>query len=205
MIKPLTVYCVGGVSGHSYDAIKECFGKRSERLTQMGYNVLHPWIAQEHLRNELSLRSVGYDHNPVTTNKAIRATDFWRVDQCDILFPDFTRCKDRVSVGTVSEMSRAYAKDKLIITVLPKENIHNHAFILEMSGVIFEDIESAYDYFGMMAGIEKPKHIHEPAVYYKNGHQTVPCQIKCGLCGLATAWLEGESTAWQHWNAGYIK
>lgn len=208
MLKPLTIYCIGGVSGHSYDAIKECFEKRSERLTKMGYNVLHPWIAQEHLRNELSLRSVGYDDNPVTTNKAICATDFWRVDQCDILFPDFTRCKERVSIGSVSEMSRAYAKEKLIISVLPKDNIHNHAFILEMSGVIFEEIEDAYNYFSMLAGIEPstPKHIHSPAVYYQTNTGGSMCRVQCDNCGIHSgAWVSTEEFAWRDWHAGVRK
>jgi hypothetical protein len=117
----------------------------------MGYNVFHPWIGKDNLRNELSVRSVGYDDNPITTNKAIRSVDFWRVDQSDILFPDFTRCKDVASIGTVAEMSRAYDRGKLIVTVLPEDNIHRHAFVLEMSSVVFETIEEAYTYFQMLS------------------------------------------------------
>jgi len=106
----LKVYTIGPISGMSY---KECvahFTRRKEALIKMGFKVFHPMLGEGFLRNEIELKSVGYEDNPITTNKAITSVDFWRVDQSDILFADFTESGDRVSIGTVAEMSRDIQK-----------------------------------------------------------------------------------------------
>ena len=143
----LTVYTVGPISGLSYDECVEHFNVRKDKLKAWGYDVLHPMLGKEFLRNELSVKSVGYDNQPICTNHAIVQVDFWRVDQADILFVDFTKAADRVSIGSVAEMSRGFQQGKLIITVMPKENIHQHAFVIEMSSIIFETLDEAFIYF----------------------------------------------------------
>lgn len=143
-MKERTIYLAGPISGLSYDDAITHFIERANKLSN--YDILHPMLGKEHLRSELELKAQGYG-NPISTNHAILFADFWRVDQCDILFIDLTKGKDRVSIGTVAEMSRAFAKNKLIITVLPDDNIHNHAFILEMSTIIFKTTDEAINYF----------------------------------------------------------
>jgi len=143
--KQYTIYLAGPISGLSYDDAVNVFVDRSIELRGMGYNVIHPMLGKEYLRNELKLKEHGYK-NPQSTNHAIVQTDFWRVDRADILYVDLTLGKERTSIGTVAEMSRAFAKNKLVVTVLPKENIHRHAFILEMSSLIFETTEDAEDF-----------------------------------------------------------
>lgn len=138
-----TIYLIGPISGLSYNDAVSHFDERASKLPQ--YNILHPMLGKDYLRNELELKSHGYK-NPISTNHAITLADFWRVDKSDILFADFTKAKDRVSIGTVAEISRGFAKNKLIITVLPDDNIHNHAFILEMSAIVFKTVEEAVEY-----------------------------------------------------------
>ena len=145
MKKDITVYTGGAISGHAYDECVNQFNKRIDKLKQFGYNVLYPMLGKDYLRNELSLRAEGY-LNPLSTNHAIVQTDFWRVDQCDIFYVDFTNAVDRVSIGSISEMSRAFVRNKLIITVMQKENIHRHAFVLEMSSIVFETTNEAEAY-----------------------------------------------------------
>jgi hypothetical protein len=77
------------------------------------------------------------------------------VDKADILYVDFTNAVDRVSIGSVAEMSRGYAQNKLIVTVMQKQNIHRHAFVLEMSSVVFETTDEAEAY------LEKYKELME--------------------------------------------
>jgi hypothetical protein len=103
-------------------------------------------LGKEYLRNELKLKAEGYENKPISTNHAIVKADFWRLDKADILYVDFTNAVERVSIGSISEISRGYAKDKLIITVMQKENIHQHAFILEMSSIVFETTDEAENY-----------------------------------------------------------
>lgn len=141
-----TVYLVGPISGLSFDECYNHFNIRKEKLESFGYNVLHPMLGKEFTRTDFSMRENGYNH-PLSTNHAIVQTDFWRVDQSNILFADFTLAPKIVSIGTVSEISRAFSKGKHIITVLPDDNIHRHAFILEMSSVVFKTIDEAFEYF----------------------------------------------------------
>lgn len=145
----LKVYTVGAISGLSYDECVSEFNVRISRLKEMGYDVLYPMLGKDYLRNELSLRAEGYPDRPISTNHAIVKVDFWRVDTVDILFVDFTNAAGRVSIGSVAEMSRGYAKDKLIVTVMQKENIHRHAFVTEMSSIVFETLEEAYGYLAI--------------------------------------------------------
>ena len=141
----LKVYTVGAISGLSYDECVKQFKERVKKLDEMGYAVFYPMLAKNYLRNEKSLRAEGYD-NPLSTNHAIVRADFWRVDQSDILLVDFTNAKERVSIGSVAEMSRGYAGGKLVITVMQKENVHRHAFVLEMSSIVFETNDEAFEY-----------------------------------------------------------
>jgi hypothetical protein len=141
-----TVYTVGAISGLSYDECVNQFNKRIEKLKSFGFKVLYPMLGKEHLKNELYFKPEGYNNNPISTNHAIVKTDFWRVDNADIIYADFTNAIERVSIGSVSELSRAYAKDKLIIVVMQKDNIHRHCFILEMASIVFETIDEAENY-----------------------------------------------------------
>ena len=142
----LTVYTVGAIAGLTYDECFAAFNERVEKLRLMGYTVLHPIYDIEILKGEAILKSEGMS-SPELCNHAITMTDFWYVDNADILFVDFTNATERPSIGSVAEISRAYAKGKLIVTVMQKQNIHRHAFILEMSSVVYESMEDAYAYF----------------------------------------------------------
>jgi hypothetical protein len=151
----LVVYTVGAISGLPYEECAQQFNKRIEKLKNFGYSVLYPLLGKGYLRNELKLRAEGYENQPLSTNHSITRTDFWRVDKADILYVDFTNAVDRVSIGSVAEMSRGYAQNKLIVTVMQKQNIHRHAFVLEMSSVVFETTDEAEAY------LEKYKELME--------------------------------------------
>jgi hypothetical protein len=138
-----------------YEECAQQFNKRIEKLKNFGYSVLYPLLGKGYLRNELKLRAEGYENQPLSTNHSITRTDFWRVDKADILYVDFTNAVDRVSIGSVAEMSRGYAQNKLIVTVMQKQNIHRHAFVLEMSSVVFETTDEAEAY------LEKYKELME--------------------------------------------
>ncbi len=142
----LKVYTVGAISGLSYEECVKQFDVRIAKLNEMGYDVFYPMLGKSYLRNETKLRAEGYPDCPLSCNHAIVRVDFWRVDQADILFVDFTNAQERVSIGSIAEMSRGYMQNKLIITVMQKENVHRHAFVIEMSSVVFETLDEAYDY-----------------------------------------------------------
>lgn len=141
----MIIYLAGPISGESYDQITEKIMDKKRRLMMMGYNVIHPMTGKNYLRNEIKFKAVGYDEFPASTNKAIVGRDRWMVSKCDIILADFFQSK-RVSIGTVFEIAWAQEMGKLVIGVIDKDNIHQHAFVLETCDVIFETLKDAYIY-----------------------------------------------------------
>jgi len=150
----LKIYTVGPISGLSYAECINEFKTREETLKLMGFEVFNPMLGKDFLKNMGELPSAGYNQHPIVTDKAITRVDFWMVDNSDIILANFIGAK-RVSIGTVAEISRAYTKGKLVITVMEKGNIHEHAFIDQMSGIIFPTLDDAYNYLKVYKEILK--------------------------------------------------
>lgn len=146
MNEKFLLYVAHPISGLSYD---EVFGYYEKVRADLGfyYDVLSPMTGKEELRNEIEFRAQGYD-NPVATNRAIVGRDKWMVEKCDILFVNLNSATSRVSIGAMCEMAWAYQRGKHIILVMNKnqENIHNHAFVLEMADIHFDAYQDAIDY-----------------------------------------------------------
>jgi hypothetical protein len=61
---------------------------------------------------------------------------------------------DHVSIGCVMELAWASLLGKYTIVIMEKENIHNHAFILEAADIIFENYYDAIEYLKKLANVE---------------------------------------------------
>ena len=123
-----------------------------ERIVQQFPNAytLHPMAGKGSLRCELEFKAHGYDNDPLTSNHAILQRDTWMVQQADIVFLNLANAKERVSIGCCMELALAYYLRKYTVVVLPKDNIHNHAFVLEASDVIFEEENEAIAYINKL-------------------------------------------------------
>lgn len=109
------------------------------------YDVLSPMYGKEYLRTEKELRSEGYSDKPISCNHAVFERDTWMVSQSDIVLCDFRGSKT-ASIGCTMELAIASWLRKHTVVVLPKENIHNHAFVREAADVIFENMDEAVAY-----------------------------------------------------------
>lgn len=138
----LTVYLAGPISGNSYDDVSSYFTDMTSVLVDLGYAVLHPMLGKEVLRTEIKLKASGYG-NPESTNHAILERDKWMVSQSDIVLCNLMMGKDMVSIGSVMELAWACMMNKLTIVVMQKDNIHQHAFVIEAADIIYEDINDA--------------------------------------------------------------
>ena len=145
MNNKLNIYLAGSISGLSYDAVVAYFLQAKEELEVDGYFVLHPMTGKAYLRNELEFKAEGYK-NPISTNRAIRGRDHWMVKTCDVIYVNLLQSGERVSIGSVCEISWACEMGKHIIIVMQKDNIHRHAFLLDMADVVFETHEEAVQY-----------------------------------------------------------
>ena len=115
------------------------------RLSLMGFEALSPMANKEELRIERPYESHGYTELPQVTDHAIFERDRWMVTQCDILFLDLSDT-EKVSIGCMMELAWASLLGKHTVVVLPKDNVHTHAFVLEGADVIFETYDEAMVY-----------------------------------------------------------
>jgi nucleoside 2-deoxyribosyltransferase len=147
----MIVYLALPISGRSYDDVVKDIHDSKMILEDWGYTVFQPMTGKGYLRPEIEFKSHGFD-NPVSTNHAILERDKWMVINCDVILLDLSRGSERVSIGGVMELAWASLLDKHTVVVLPKENnIHNHAFVLEASDVVFETMDEAMDYLHKLA------------------------------------------------------
>lgn len=144
------IYCVGPITGLSAQEVFDYYDGVSETLSEAGFKVLNPLTGKDHLRTEEEFKSSGYECSPLTADNSIVNRDRWMVQQADIVFADFTRGKDRASIGTCFEMAWANLGGKLIVSVIPDGNIHDHAFIKQVS-TVFKTTEEAVDYLSLLA------------------------------------------------------
>lgn len=149
----MRIYLAGSIQGKGYDEVMNNIRFVKNPLISYGYEVLHPMLGKSYLRNEVQFKAEGYVY-PVSTNHAIFNRDKWMVSYADIILANLLNA-DRVSIGTMMELAWASLLNKHILVVMEKDNIHRHAFVLEASGTIFEDMQSAIKYLGELISVYK--------------------------------------------------
>lgn len=148
----MKIYIAGAISGQSGEDVISYFGNTKSLLTGMGYQVFSPMTGRDHFRNEIRLKSHGHD-NPISTNHAIIERDCWMVSQCDILYCNLTMA-EIVSIGSTMELAWGHILRKHTVLAMQKDNIHQHAFILEAADIIFEEHDDAISYLAKLISPE---------------------------------------------------
>ncbi len=146
----MIIYLVGSISGQSYNEVMVRLSTARTIYENMGYTVWSPMTGKDYLRTELKFKKHGYKY-PQSTNHAIFERDKWMVQNCDILLADFRSSKGVVSIGSCMELAWGALLEKHIVTILPEDDIHNHAFILEASDIVFNDVGDAHLYMEKFA------------------------------------------------------
>lgn len=143
----LKIYLAGPISGMGYEEVQNYFNRMYSLLTNAGYKVFSPMTGKSALRTEKNLKAHGIEGVPIATNHAIFNRDKWMVtQQADVVFANFTRGKGIVSIGTMMELAWASYTNKHVVVALPKDDIHQHAFVLEAANVVFETEDEALEY-----------------------------------------------------------
>ena len=142
----MKIYLAGPISGQNGPDVISYFSSTAEYLMSAGYEVIHPMLGKGSFRNEIKiLEPEGYIL-PQATNHAIIERDCWMVQQCDILYCNFTNCGDRISIGSCMELAWGHILGKHTVVAMQPDNIHRHAFVMEAADVIFETHQEALDY-----------------------------------------------------------
>jgi nucleoside 2-deoxyribosyltransferase len=144
-MKNFTIYLAGPITGKGYEEVVSSYAEKTTYFEAIGYNVLCPMTGKSYLRNEIEFKSENYKF-PVSTNHAIFERDMWMVSNCDIILADLSNSGERVSIGTMMELAWASLLHKHSVIILPENNVHRHAFVLESGDIIFEAYEEAKKY-----------------------------------------------------------
>lgn len=136
------VYLSGPITGLTYKDAR--FGWRREFADQMPPSItcLSPMRHEGHLAEIKGKLAKEYPEHLFSHPKMIVTKDLLDIDVSDIVVANFLGAK-KVSIGTVSEMGYARGKQKVIITIMEKDNIHNHPFVTELSNAVVHSVEDA--------------------------------------------------------------
>ena len=144
-----TIYAAGPMSGLSISQIKDRYTQVLRDLTPF-YHVLHPMIDHENFETttkdpEFIVEANGAEKQ---IQRSFFGRDKWMVQQSDIVLADWTQSSEtgRVSIGTIAEVSWAHAWNKYVVSILPENNPHEHAFIYMLSDTIFTTYDEAVKY-----------------------------------------------------------
>jgi nucleoside 2-deoxyribosyltransferase len=139
----MKLYIAHPITGLTGKEVLDYFNTIKNELSD-NFKVLSPMTAKEHLYNDDVCIPNGYT-DPVCKNHAIFERDMWMVKQSDIVLCDFTGAT-KVSIGCTGEVCVGAALGKHVVVVMDKENIHNHAFILEAADIIYDNLDDAINY-----------------------------------------------------------
>lgn len=140
-MKP-SLYLAGPITGSSWEEITEW----RDRVTfALGENItcLSPLRNKEYLSNETHVCDC-YDEHLMSTQRAIFTRDMFDVERTTGLFINLLNAK-RVSIGTVMEISYAWSLRHPIITVMEKNNIHQHSMLREASSWVVETLDDGIE------------------------------------------------------------
>lgn len=153
MNRHFTIYCAHAISGKSQDEVLDYYVGIRKDLSEMGYKVLHPMTGKGILRTDIKFKADVGNENPICTNHSIKERDQWMVRTADVVLTDLSNT-EIVSIGCVAELAMADVLGKHTVVVIPKDNIHRHAFILEMADIVFETLDEAKEYLRKLIGQE---------------------------------------------------
>jgi hypothetical protein len=154
-MKPqLKIYCAAQITGKTWNEVIKYYKHITRLFSGMGYIVFNPMVNKGSGGSDSVIGPGNYKTtNPSLSNKAIKKRDGWMVRQADVVLIDFTGTQT-ASIGMVSELAIADFMGKHTVVVMERTNVHNHAFVLEESDVIFGDMHSALLYLGKLINQE---------------------------------------------------
>jgi nucleoside 2-deoxyribosyltransferase len=138
------IYIAHPISGGNGPDVFKWFDDTARILEKCGFEVMSPLSGKGHLRTEMKFRAEGHEH-PLSKNHAIFERDHWMCTNSDFILTDLT---DTVNASIGCMMELAWASDHHVhsVVVIPKENIHRHAFVLEAADIVYETLDEAMAY-----------------------------------------------------------
>lgn len=134
------VYCAGPITGLSFEEAAD-WRENLKKMLPPNIELLSPMRGKDHLKGEKKIYT-WKEGNPLCSKKGIVTRDRFDVSRCNLFLANLLS-SETVSIGTMVEFGWADAYRKPIVTIMRKEGIYRHPFILELSSFIIENIEEA--------------------------------------------------------------
>lgn len=137
------IYLAGPITGLTFD---EVYGWREkvQRILLPEIESDNPLSGKQSLAGD-ALLTDGYTHDPLITDKAIFARDYFYIRRANLLFVNFLGAK-HISQGTNYEIAWAYELRKPVLVVMePQGNPHEHLFLREAAAFRTDNLPEACD------------------------------------------------------------
>lgn len=143
------VYLAGPITGLSFKGCTNWRNYAIERLAKKGIVGLSPLRGKEYLSSLKEISGHGRDYadiSPLSTPKGVLARDHWDCSRADLILFNLEDAKE-VSIGTVMEISWAYAYRKPIVLIVPRKygHPHDHMMITAAANFIVHSLDDALD------------------------------------------------------------
>lgn len=146
------VYLAGPMSGLPFEECRKWRDKATRYLSRLKdtrtrehlYHVLNPLRGHK----ELEGKECQPCYDDTSAEREDIRRDRYDVARCDIVLADMTDSEitGRPSIGTICELDQAHIQGKFIIVVMKPGNVHWHAFIKDLAGVIPSSLDAALQY-----------------------------------------------------------
>jgi nucleoside 2-deoxyribosyltransferase len=148
-MKPV-IYLAGPMNGLTWEEANVWRYEARNTLESAGWEVLSPVDGQ--LDDSVEPTDVipnlprNAEEQPIQfTSSGLVTKDEFYIRKSDWVLCNYTNATQR-SIGTVWEAGFAYAKEKLIISVLPAGNTHDHSFLRRRSHIFVPTLDMALTY-----------------------------------------------------------
>lgn len=145
-MKP-TVYLSGPITGCTYEGCTDWRDFARQFLAEFGVDGLSPMRGKEFLRGKGTITDGMQEviSNFMSQDAAIVTRDRWDTTRCDFMLVNLLGA-ERVSIGTMIELGWADAARVPVVLVMePSGNIHEHAFVRQLSGYRVDTLEAGLD------------------------------------------------------------
>lgn len=136
-------YLAGAISGLDYFQGQGWRDVAREALDRVGIKAYSPLRGKSFLKDKGIIEG-SYEEHPLSTQKGLFIRDLYDCRTCDLLIANLLEL-DRISIGTVFEISTCYSCRIPIILIMEDGGIHTHPFILEASSYIVKTLDEAID------------------------------------------------------------
>lgn len=145
-----TVYLSGPITGLTYEGSTDWREYARRRLAELDIEGLSPMRGKEFLKNAGTITDnmQAVLEHAMSQDAAIVTRDRWDTTRCDFMLVNLLGA-ERVSIGTIVELGWAdLARRPVVLVMEVKGNVHEHAFVRQLSGYRVETLDEGIDLIG---------------------------------------------------------